>query len=86
MVLCGGIMKCPICGSENTLAVHYLYQYSHEHKICKNSKVSKKYKVNDNGSEEVGILTCENGCNVNDLMWDIEPNGTLIIENKQRKF
>lgn len=79
-------MKCPICGEENTLIVNYLFQYSMEHKIRKDGKVSKKYKVVDNGSEETGVLTCENGCNVNDLDWGIEMDGTLTIENKQRRF
>ena len=79
-------MKCPICGEENTLSVCYLYQYSMEHKNRKDCKVSKKYKINDNGSEEVGVLVCENGCNVNDLVWEIEIDRTLTIENKQRRF
>lgn len=79
-------MKCPICKEENTLTVHYLYQYSHEYKIRKDGKISKKYRVNDNGPEEIGILVCENGCNVNNLVWDIELDVTLIIENEQRRF
>lgn len=63
-------MKCPICQKEDTLEISFLYQYSKTYKITKKGLVSKKFKFTDNGTEEVAILTCENGCNVNDLDWD----------------
>lgn len=63
-------MKCPICGNEDTLSICFLYQYSKIYPITKKGFVSKKYSKEDNGSEEVAVLVCDAGCNVNDLDWD----------------
>lgn len=75
-------MKCPICKKENTLTLCFLYQCGIEHKITKKGLLSKKYKRAEYGSEEVAILTCESGCNVNDLDWDWDWNTRkFFIEN-----
>lgn len=78
-------MICPICKKENTLTLCYLYQYSHNYRILKNGKVSKKYTVEDSGGgEEKSVLTCSNGCLINNLYWYIDNNDNLIIENSVR--
>lgn len=50
-------MKCPKCGSEN-LTVSFYYQYSHDYKINKNGKLSKRYKNNEVGSLEWSSIQC----------------------------
>ena len=79
-------MKCPICGKENTLKICYLQQYSYEHKILKNNKISKVRKKVDCGSTEQSILVCENGCNVNDLLWDINKDDTISIIPQIKRY
>ena len=80
-------MKCPECGEENTLSIQFLYQTSKIYPITKKGCLSKKYRVEDNGTEEVAILCCENGCNVNENYewnWDYETR-KLTIEESIRK-
>lgn len=80
-------MKCPICGEENTLSVCFLKQYSHNYKITKKGILSKKYTVEDAGSIEVSVLVCKNGCNVNDLDWELDRfTDKLIIHDTKRWY
>lgn len=73
-------MKCPECECEDTLYVSFLYQYSHNHRINKDGKVSKKFKYRDEGSMNCGLLCCENGCEINERVdWDIDADNKLII-------
>lgn len=74
-------MKCPMCGYDDTLYVSFLYQYSKNHKINKNGRISRKYKKQDEGYMDCGILCCENGCEINEkINWDIDINDKLIIK------
>lgn len=67
-------MKCPECGEENTLSIQCLYQISRIYPITKKGCMSKKYRIEDIGTEEVEILCCDNGCNVNEnYTWVIDP-------------
>lgn len=50
------IAKCPACGG--TLEVSSLHQYSHNYKITKKGRLSKRYAYRDNGSEEVAVASC----------------------------
>lgn len=51
-------MRCPVCGGE--IVVSFLYQYSHDYKVLKNGKLSKRYKKNDCGPMEDAIVSCTN--------------------------
>ena len=66
---------CPICNG--TIVVSWLYQYSHDYKINRNGKLSKRRKITDGGSMEVAIATCEK-CN---LHWDSDE---FEIDEKDR--
>lgn len=75
-------MKCPICGNEGSLSVCFLYQSSRVYPITKKGCLSKRYTVEDNGSEEVAVLVCDAGCNVNDLDWDWDYETRKLIINE----
>lgn len=49
---------CPLCGG--VIVVSALQQYSHDYKVLKNGKVSKRYTVRDCGSMEVSVAGCSN--------------------------
>ena len=49
-----------MCGG--TIAVRWLYQYSHDYKINKNGRLSKRYEIVDAGPMEVAIASCKK-CN-----------------------
>ena len=58
--------SCPVCGG--TICVSALYQYSHEHRVLKGGRLSKRFKKYDNGSMEAAIAYCDN-C---DCTWDAD--------------
>ena len=80
-------MKCPICGEDNTLGLSCLYQYSKDYKITKNGCLSKKYTKDCGNPMEVEILTCKNGCEVNDLDWSLDyKTRKLTIEQTNKRW
>lgn len=73
-------MKCPECECEDTLFVSYLYQYSRNHKITKDGKLSKNYKNGEEGPMDCAMLCCTNGCEINESVdWYIDEDNNLII-------
>lgn len=50
------ITKCPLCGCE--IFISALFQVSHDYKLTKSGRMSRKYTVNLAGSEEVLIASC----------------------------
>lgn len=50
-------MRCPKCGG--TIIVRFLYQYSHDYKVLRNGKLSKRYRKRDCGPLDVAIACCE---------------------------
>ena len=52
--------KCPLCGGE--IIISALYQISHDYKLTKQGRMSKKYTVTNAGSEEAMIAACASGC------------------------
>lgn len=74
-------MRCPICECNDTLYVSFLYQYSRNHKVNKNGRISRKYTNRDEGYMDCAILCCENGCNINEnIDWYIDINNNIIIK------
>ncbi len=75
-------MKCPKCGKENTLIVSELSQNSRDYKVLSNGKISKKYTIQRDIWMDVNILTCTNGCNLEDVSWGIDEDDNLVIYNE----
>lgn len=68
--------KCPLCGGE--IEISYLYQYSHDHKLTKSGRISKKYTTRDCGPMEVGIAGCKCGANWDADEFNITPEGYFV--------
>ncbi len=50
------ITKCPVCGGE--IQVSFLCQYSQDCLLTKKGRVSRKYKMRDNGSMDIAVASC----------------------------
>lgn len=68
--------KCPLCGGE--IEISCLYQYSHNHKLTKSGRISKKYKTYDCGFMEVTIAGCACGANWGQGEFDITEDGYFV--------
>lgn len=68
--------KCPLCGGG--IEISYLYQYSHDYKLTKSGRISKKYTTNDCGPMEVGIAMCKCGANWGNGEFLIDEDGYFI--------
>ena len=73
---------CPICHQKNTLSVIVLTQNSREYKILPDgTKAKRACSVQEDLYMDEGyILTCKNGCDVNDFAWGFE-FGKLVIHD-----
>ena len=68
--------KCPLCGGE--IEISYLYQYSHDYKLTKSGRISKRYTTRDCGSMEVSIAGCKCGANWNADEFEITREGRFV--------
>ena len=76
------MMKCPKCGAKETLIFGSAYQVCHEHHICRNAKISKRYKKTPEYSEEWNYVRCSN-CG---LYMTGHDNSTYEIKNNKIVF
>lgn len=53
---------CPRCGGR--IEVSILCQYSLNFTVCKNGKLSKRFRKNYSGPVDASIAACINGCGV----------------------
>lgn len=71
------LKKCPKCGGK--IEVSYLYQYSHEYKMTKSGRLSKRYVKRDCGSMEVAVAGCHTcGANWGDGEFIIDEDGYFV--------
>lgn len=63
---------CPKCGG--TIVVSYLYQTSHDYRITKSGKLSKRFTRDGENSMDCGIAACS-AC---DVRWEM---GDFYIED-----
>lgn len=68
--------KCHLCGGE--IEISELYQYSHDFKITKSGRISKRYIKRDCGSMEATVAGCECGANWGIGDFDITPEGYFV--------
>ncbi len=68
--------KCPLCGGE--IIVSDLYQYSHDYKLTKSGRLSKKYTVSNAGTEEAVVAGCTCGANWGIGEFDITKDGYFV--------
>lgn len=61
------IKCCPKCGA--TITVSELFEYSHNYKILKSGRISKRFTVKDDGPLECMIACCSNNCGA---IWDAD--------------
>ncbi len=64
-------MICPKCGKVDSLVLSDYYQISHDYRILKNGKVSKRFKRSSEHTEEWSAVTC-NECG---SQWSSVVNG-----------
>lgn len=67
---------CPFCGGQIT--VTELFQYSHDYKIGKSGRISKRYTVQDCGSMEATVAGCSCGANWGVGEFDITSEGRFM--------
>ncbi|MDE7245736.1 MAG: hypothetical protein K2O18_17425 [Oscillospiraceae bacterium] len=68
--------KCPLCGGE--IIVSELCQYTHDYKLTKSGRLSKKYTVSDNGPDDAVVAGCECGAYWEIGQFDITREGYFI--------
>ena len=68
--------KCPLCGGEIT--VSEIFQYTHDYKLTKSGRLSKKYKVFDNGPDDACVAGCEYGAHWEIGQFEITTEGYFI--------
>lgn len=66
------LTKCPICGSP--LVYSTLYQVSHDYKITRSGKLSKRYKRSEDMPLDCGAIFCTNN------LCDFQTNFELKVE------
>lgn len=69
-------IKCPLCGGE--IIVSALHQVSHDFRLTKSGRLSKKYTTSCSGTEEVIIAGCSCGANWNCVDFEITPEGYFV--------
>ena len=71
------INKCPRCGGK--IEVSYLYQYSHDYKLTKSGKLSKRYTKRDCGPMEVAVVGCRScGADWGEEEFEIDREGYFV--------
>lgn len=68
--------SCPLCGGR--IEVSDLFQYCRTYTINKGGKLSKKYKVEDNGGIGVSSARCSCGANWDAGEFEIDKNGYFV--------
>ena len=68
--------KCPLC--VGSIEISYLYQYSHDYKLTKSGRISKRYTTHDCGSMEVAVAMCECGANWNADEFEVTNDGRFV--------
>ena len=68
--------KCPLCGG--SIEISSLYQYSHDYKLTKSGRISKRYTTHDCGSMEVAVAMCECGANWNADEFEVTNDGRFV--------
>ena len=51
-------MICPKCGAKGTLIFGSAYQVCYEHHVCRDGRISKKYKKTPEAPEEWNYVCC----------------------------
>ena len=52
------MIRCPKCNAKGTLTFGSVYQVCHEHHICLDGRISKRYKKTPEYSEEWNYVCC----------------------------
>lgn len=76
-------MICPKCGAKGTLVFGSVYQVCHEHHVCRDGTISRRYKKTPEFSEDWNYVSCSN-CGLHMTGHDVRTysviDGKIVID------